>query len=146
MEKPWEHEPDEKTFMYRDYFCYIIRHPSNKSLCGYVGIEKDQLGYKKDLEHHIDVHGGITFMGHIGKYPEYWFAGFDCAHSGDLCPGLHFALDMINKKTSEQTGQHLLFQSTFMLRETYRTIEYVTNEIQNMVDQIYEKKWEFLFE
>lgn len=51
--------------------------------------------YDERPEGNIEVHGGLTYseecggrICHIAKpgEPEPWWFGFDCAHTGDLCP------------------------------------------------------------
>ena len=68
----------------------LIRRNSVGALCGYVlinsdntlyGLEYDEISYRIDFI----PHGGLTFASEIDGS---WQVGFDCAHSGDLCPAL----------------------------------------------------------
>jgi hypothetical protein len=61
----------------------------------------------------FNVHGGVTFA---GKYPKenLWLIGFDCAHSGDLCPESNYS----------------------SASETYRTLEYAKAETERLAAQI----------
>ena len=59
--------------------------PFNYWYCGYVRIPEDHKYYGKDdddLYDYIDVHGGLTFSGHLDG-EEGYFIGFDCNHSYD---------------------------------------------------------------
>ena len=69
--------------------CEIIRN-SVGALCGYVIINSDNTLYGLDYD---DIAGLIDFTPHGGlTYANAcdfsWKVGFDCAHSGDLCPHL----------------------------------------------------------
>lgn len=35
----------------------------------------------------IEVHGGLTFAGHMRSIPKYWWFGFNCSHAWDFAPG-----------------------------------------------------------
>lgn len=56
-------------------------------LCASVGLDIEN--QKIDIVLAVDVHGGLTYSeGHrpSGQNRGIWWFGFDCAHSGDLCP------------------------------------------------------------
>jgi len=65
-----------------------IRRNNSGALCGYVTMTRDNklwgLDYG-DISNMIDFypHGGLTFA---SETPSGYTVGFDCAHSGDLCP------------------------------------------------------------
>lgn len=61
----------------------------------------------------LDVHGGLTFSGPLRDEVGHWF-GFDCAHAGDLSPGLNSLID---------DGE-------------YRDIEYVRAECRRLAEQL----------
>lgn len=126
---PWDDEPDKMQWVDRatGLDCLIVRN-NYGALCGYVGVPNGHPQYRQDGDG-LDVHGGITFGGlcdetapeghgicHIPRAGRpgdvYWF-GFDCAHAGDLVPGLHpYAGDQ------------------------YRTIEYVTEQCAYLASQL----------
>jgi hypothetical protein len=100
----WDNEPD--LVEWRDaatgYPCLIVRNGFG-GLCGYVGVPEAHPAHGKDYQgidfpHGGDPHGGLTFASpcggdicHVplpGEADSVWWLGFDCAHSGDLCPGL----------------------------------------------------------
>jgi hypothetical protein len=71
----------------------------------------------------IRVHGGLTYSGfgreRFGEKPDFWYFGFDCAHSGDMSPA-----------TASRYG--------FGLDERYRDIDYVRREIAALSKQLAE--------
>lgn len=85
-------EGNEKDFEYKGYICHIRRVgvPYSGHLCGYIEIPAGHklcgVGYD-DIESYynydLPAHGGLTFSGTVDE--NYWI-GFDCAHTGDLCP------------------------------------------------------------
>ena len=129
MQKQWMMEPNEKIFYFRKYKCAILRNPEWGFLCGYVGIPKGHLFYKKFYEKiDVECHGGLTFSDFFGGgfYRNYgkglddglWYIGFDCCHLGDFSPF---------RKT---------FQSLNLIADAYRDMDYVTNQCKNIVRQV----------
>ena len=111
---PWMDEPDKRQWLDPETGlpCLIHRGPSG-ALCGYVGVSKGHPWYEQDYDAcrvpenedgdtYVEVHGGLTFASkcgptkengrgicHVveqGEADDVWWLGFDCAHSGDLCP------------------------------------------------------------
>lgn len=79
----------------------------------------------------ITVHGGLTYSGFWpDKVPGLWFFGFDCAHSGDLCPGMVATLKRIN--IDEGTTRREDYHSG----DKYCTIEYVQAECTELAAQL----------
>lgn len=106
----WQDEPDKIQWLDTETGlpCLANRHKSNGHWCGYVGIPLLHplygLGYD---EPDVHVHGGLTFAGRCIDGPEdevvchvvepgeddnVWWFGFDCAHGGDVLPGLSASL------------------------------------------------------
>lgn len=121
-EGPWQHEPDKKEWQdaATGLPCAINRGRSG-GLCGYVGVSPGHRYYNIHYReiNDIDVHEGLTFSGMHGE-TKLWWLGFDCAHCMDYAPGLNSYL-----KISE--------------RGTYRTIDYVTEQIEYLAKQLKEK-------
>lgn len=124
--KPWETEPDFLEFIDEDtgYRCFIERRPELNHLCGYVELPKEHKLYGSFSEenfYNIEVHGGVTYTGRREfkqqNYTADYVVGFDCAHAGDLVPGIN------NNPAIEYV---------------YRDIEYVTNECKNLAKQLKE--------
>lgn len=72
----------------------------------------------------LKVHGGLTYYGGPGKYPEEgnrWWFGFDCNHCDDLAP-----------KTLELDRQY-----GFNTRGEYRTFDYVREQVKKLAEQLY---------
>ena len=112
----WEQEPNSKKFGESGYLCEVRRHPSLGHLCGYVHLPKGHelfgIGYY-DVD--VNIHGGLTYAEQEG---DDWVFGFDCAHAGDLVPGMH--------KYHVSIG------------DVYRNMEYVENETRNLAKQLKE--------
>lgn len=126
-QQPWEQEPDRLEFEHAEMKCLILRAQEAGNLCGYVGLPPGHPAYGLDFykihkKHHIAVHGGLTFAeeGDGDRWPlGYWWVGFDCAHPGDLVPGL-YRLSPSQKRYNE-----------------YRDIDYVTRETKALAEQLF---------
>lgn len=108
-----------KEFLYKGYKGIIVQHQAIGHLCGYVVIPEEHPLYRKrydDID--AEVHGGLTYSGTGLISREEFCIGFDCAHAGDWVP-----MYGIND-------------------ETYRDLNYVENEIKNLIDQIKDNKKE----
>ena len=76
----------------------IIKHEKMGHLCGYIAVPEGHPCYRKHYDQEpalsLSVHGGITYSeGHPPMKEgdkQWWWLGFDCAHSGDLVPGYYF--------------------------------------------------------
>jgi hypothetical protein len=98
LEGEWTTEPDRENFKTDEGFdAAIIRHPSLGHLCGYVGVPQRHPLYGRSYDEVYDlidpeVHGGLTYADQgneaVGEDLAAWYFGFDCAHSGDLSPGM----------------------------------------------------------
>jgi len=128
-----------KVWQYKGLWCVINRHPNLQHLNAYIGLpDKVDIGshtyehpwfqYDEgyydpdygDLHSFVNVHGGITWgpqytdngvmSFHIKK--KLTWIGFDCGHLGDWTPG-------------SPSGE-------------YRTMDYVTQECNRVVDDYYE--------
>ena len=118
-------EGDSLDFEYRGYQCAIRRNtnPGLGFLCGYVNVQQEANGLRLDDE--INVHGGLTYSGMNdgSRLPKGYWLGFDCGHFDDLCPEAY------------NVFPEYLWPGP---QETYRTIEYVTEQIHKMVYQLIE--------
>ena len=78
----------------------VLTHPNMGHRMGYVAVGKESPAFGKDYDSDvlggIDVHGGLTFAAEAGNYPVsaegVWWLGYDCAHYGDLVPGLTYGM------------------------------------------------------
>jgi hypothetical protein len=149
---PWTDEPDTKDISYKGYQGYIKRNDLG-ALCGYVMIPSDHPILKgidldaDDLEYEkvpLNAHGGITFGNtatNTQTGQKVYVVGFDCAHSTDLIP---FRTWMTNPDLPEELRQNEAVQklielelaSSFQKYQTYKDIDFVTKEIESMIDQI----------
>lgn len=114
-----EIEGDKKDFEYRGFQCHIRRVNPEYSghLCGYVEIPANHPVYKieydqieKYYNYNLPAHGGLTFSDFIDE--KYW-VGFDCAHSGDVCPA---------------------YAPFNWAGDTYKTMGYVEQNIKEIID------------
>lgn len=137
----WETELDRRHWIDREtgLDCLIVRNPHCKNLCGYVGVPKGHPWYGREYEEcDADVHGGLTFASkcqHGGKIchgvekdgeianDDVWWLGFDCAHGGDLVPGVIESLRAIGPLASYHDN------------EVYRNIAYVERECRSLAKQ-----------
>jgi len=82
-----------------------------------------------NLEMIIRVHGGLTFsqQGDGETWDkDLWWLGFDCAHSGDLVPGMYEKYGVVLPERFTQL-QH---------DEVYRNIDYIKNETMRLAEQL----------
>jgi len=108
--KPWENEPDEKTWEAFGYRCEIIRtRPGH--LCGYVTVPKHH--WAAANLYVLEAHGGINYV-RDNREDNTVTLGFDCGHLGDLSP---------NSRVSDG--------------DVYRTMEYVTENVESLAEQLY---------
>lgn len=94
----WTTEPDREIFKTEEGLdAAILRHPSLGYLCGYVGVPPGNMLHGRSYNEVYDVidpdvHGGLTYSDKgqedLGENPAAWYFGFDCAHSGDVSPGM----------------------------------------------------------
>ena len=118
----WNDEHDWYDYVDNDTGaqCHIKRNGTG-ALCGYIqipagsplhGMDYDEL----NLQHGIEVHGGLTYSGAIPSLEGFWI-GFDCSHYNDLVPGL---LGMY----PNEVGQ------------TYKNVDYVRAELTHLAEQV----------
>lgn len=120
---PWQDEPDRKEWVDKPtgLKCLIRRISGLGHLCGYVGIGPKHRLHGTHYDYvNIDVHGGLTYAGNgvvdAGEDRDLWWFGFDCAHAGDVSPGL----------------------GTPFTDGVYRDIEFVTSECETLARELQE--------
>ena len=125
-DRPWETEPNHKewTEASTKYKCEIKRNEITMALCGYVTVPKNHhyygLGYNDVM---ANVHGGLTYS-NKGTF------GFDCAHAGDLTPGVLLSVLKSAKDPSE-------YAELTLAHDTYRTFEWVVKETEDLARCLY---------
>jgi hypothetical protein len=126
QDRPWETEPDNMkwTEPTTKYKCEVKRNPITLSLLGYVTVPKKHhyygLGYNDVM---ANVHGGLTFSDDKGTF------GFDCAHAGDMCPGVFLSV----LRSTEYTGYTQLAIS----HDTYRTFDWVVKQTEDLAKELH---------
>lgn len=111
---PWETEPDHVLTESNGFVIEIKRHPTHKHLCGYIYIPDTDLA--AHCYYDVPVHGGWTHEYHDEAAGMYTF-GFDCAHAGDLAPGM----------------------PVYHNDDIYRTMDFVLNELQVVAKKLADK-------
>lgn len=104
----------------------VLTHDEMGHRMGYVAVPKGHpafgVEYGDGLLSEIYVHGGLTYADGCEKYPieapDLWWLGYDCAHSGDLVPGL---VERIGRM-----GHH----------DVLRTLDYCERECENLATQL----------
>lgn len=118
-------EGNARIYLYKQVPCAIHRSVRSGHLCGYIGIpighEWFGRGYD-DLD--VRVHGGLTYAdSELSCFKtagsDAWWIGFDCAHHGDKSPFRSYEWE------SDYPG-------------TYKTMEYVEEELKEMVHQLHD--------
>jgi hypothetical protein len=104
------------------FHCVILEQNWSGHLCGYVEIPEGHILHDVSYNQYEDgaypsfrVHGGITYSGGLNGFGGFYI-GFDCAHSGDICPKSQY--------------------KPIDPRATYRDEAYVRAELKDLVSQI----------
>lgn len=141
-EGPWQDEPDLVEWRHGGMACLMVRGPSG-SWCGYVGLPGSHPAFGKhyDKVPEESAHGGLTFSGtcrgdicHVagpGEPEHVWWLGFDCAHSGDLSPGMNAHLRAYRLELPNLPEP---------FREKYRTLAYVKTRVEMLADELKPRK------
>lgn len=145
---PWQDEPDKIQWVDEatGLDCLVNRGPLG-NLCGYVGVPPEHPAHGQDYNdvragdgEWPDVHGGLTFADacqegedesvgicHVpgpGRPDDVWWLGFDCGHSGDVCPGM------------DARGLAAGMPPLRFGGETYKTVGYVQRECTKLAAQL----------
>lgn len=149
---PWQTEPDKLQWTDSTGLPCLIKRNRMGALCGYVGVSEGHPWFKKGYDDLPDygpnVHGGLTYADlceagapedkgicHVpapGEPDHVWWLGFDCAHAGDLIPGL----ERIHREVESRMGIGRLDPEW---RDVYRDIAYVRNECHDLAKQLIEQ-------
>ena len=125
--EPWLTEPDDHLFESHGYVCHAVRYEPLGHWCGYIYVPEGHplygVAYDDD---ELTVHGGLTYSDTEDGATRF---GFDCGHYMDLVPAraeMHKKLGL-TIDTDEERG-------------TYKTLEFVINELDNLAKQIKERE------
>lgn len=152
--QPWEIENNfAKWLSPTGLYCAIVRHSHLGHLCGYVrapySLTKRLMAYGRAGMIHpfkphrrikrymsdyygisgLECHGGVTGVFH--GLPHYrasegvWI-GFDCAHAGDLVPGMKETYDRMKALYPILDGDY----------ETYKDFAFVRQECEELAKQV----------
>lgn len=131
----------ELKSMYKG-FPYVVLFMPGSYRCGYVGIPKANRFYGKSTDDlgFVECHGGITYSEpsiYGCEETDTWWIGFDCAHCFD-----GYDVETAKQYFGDNPDWARIFEP---MEEFYkemnkdfeiRTLEYVKNECQNIIDQI----------
>lgn len=138
---PWSNEPHRLEFRAYGMSCLLVRDFRMWNWCGYVGMLPGHPSYGKNYDDiEVSVHGGLTYsrvcevpVCHIAQPAEpdelYW-VGFDCAHGGDLVPGLE----------ATQVKLNIPSLPFYEKRQTYKTMDYARRETEALARQLSDMK------
>ena len=130
----WQDEPDRLEWRHASGLpCLIVRGPLG-ALCGYVGVPPEHPLYMRDYNDcEVEAHGGLTFSNHCrglichkpapGVEKDIWWLGFDCAHYRDFAPFMRSTLARLGHSFGHDD-------------ETYRSIDYVRGEVEELAEQV----------
>jgi hypothetical protein len=112
----------ESDFIYKELHCLVVPNEMGHRM-GYVGVPYN-LGDAYELG--LEVHGGITYEGNLQSSTNFYYYGFDCAHSGDA------------KDVSIMTDEYKKLLGLFrdLNDGTVKTKEYVELECRKLADQL----------
>lgn len=136
-EGPWTTEPDRVEFRHLNFPCVVVRNGEGSGcLNGYVAVPFGHPWYELDYNeiHELDtelrVHGGLTFSASARDWldhlptpddgEEWWWVGFDTAHSGDFCPRME------SRRAQSRHRRHPDDH------EAYRELEYVVEFVRHL--------------
>jgi hypothetical protein len=132
---PWHDEPDHVDFEAHGLPC-IVHRANLGAWCGYVAVPPGHPWHGKEFmsgsdEPRAEVHGGVTYTSkcqgplcHVpkpGESDDVWWVGFDCAHLGDIVPGIL----AVSARTPSGFAQY----------ESYKTLSYVRAETEELAKQ-----------
>lgn len=144
---PWVKEPDNVVFVAHGLQYSVLRHAEMGHLCGYVALPRNHplygLHYDDEIVGDVSVHGGMTYSGErFEGDPNDWWFGFDCAHAGDLSPGLASIGRRARSSPDPAIAQmwaeldEMERKASFRAWDTYCTVEYVVGQCASLAEQL----------
>jgi len=140
-EGPWQTEPDRLEWEHAGLPC-LARRIHHGNWCGYAAVPPGHPLHGKhydDVE--LDAHGGLTYASrcsgeicHVpkpGEPDDVWWFGFDCAHAGDIMPGMDARWREIHRVLPSAA-----FEPQHFPGDTYKTLAYVQVETNQLAEQL----------
>lgn len=113
---PWLDEPDACKWIAYGYPCEVLRELESGHLCGYVTVPDGHPWFGRgDEDLDVETHHGITYS---AASPAGWTLGFDCAHYGDMMPGV---IKLVGRSPRAN--------------EVYADFAWVSNETERLAEQ-----------
>lgn len=155
IEGPWSSEPDRAVWIDAPTGLDCLAHRNSQGAwCGYVGVPPGHPWHGRERGapplSRVWAHGGVNFSGPgrpgnlahdygISAGPDrpedLWWVGFDCGHADDLAPGLLAALHKVDPIGYPIGGRPSPALRSIFDHQTYRTFEYVVDEIGRLAAQ-----------
>lgn len=137
----WIDEPDYMEFTHDGIDCKILRNPELGNFCGYCKIPEGHQDFGKDYDDNpCDAYCGLTYSDQ--EEDGYWI-GFDCAHAGDIVPGLEKSIEEARAAHDGELKEcKELFPNVFkdyIFQSTYKNIDFVKAECIKIAKQIKER-------
>jgi hypothetical protein len=139
---PWVNEPGMELieFEYKGRRCFLKRDGTG-AWCGYVAIKIDSPYVSCENRIKLVVHGDATYCSNsfrgIPEIEGHVMLAFMCNNSGDFSP-LSFTFQQQYLNRLSESARDLLRTKTDYEKKgpVYRTLEFATNELRSMVDQM----------
>ncbi len=136
---PWDGEPDHVKWRTLAGFPAQARRTRFGYWCGYVAVPHSHPSYGRVPYWHpsgdrgaplqkLDVHGGVTAVGHFIGDESSWWIGFDCGHALDSRPG-----ELAFLKTVDPT---IVWPSAPWA--IYRDLPFVRRQCEQLAQQLHE--------
>jgi hypothetical protein len=154
IDGPWTSEPDKALWIDPATGLDCLAHRNQMGAwCGYVGVPPGHPWHGREPHcvplSRVWAHGGVNFAGpdRAGAAHAYgltggpdrsddlWWVGFDCGHADDLAPGLLAALHQADPLCYPLSGRPSPGLRSIFDSQSYRTFEYVINEVQRLAAQ-----------
>lgn len=136
---PWDSEQDIYEWIdpTTGLYCRILRVPHRGHLCGYVRVPRGVRNSSRRLQ----CHGGTTFDKKMKKsryFKAGRWVGFDCAHLGDLSPGMEAEIRGLPAELGDAAMR--LLQSPYdgvsFGPSQYRNVAYCLDQVTELASQV----------
>ena len=134
---PWQTEPDRVEWVHAGLPCLALRNRLG-NWCGYAAVPPGHALHGKHYDDvDVDAHGGLTYSDgcdgaricHVpapGEPADVWWFGFDCAHLGDISPGMDAYARLRGRPPLRFT------------EDSYKDLAYVQAETNSLAKQLAE--------
>lgn len=132
-------EQDKLELEKDKYHVMVLKNNLLGTYNGYVGVRKGSRLYGIDygeIDHMIDVHGGLTYAGESllegqEDKDDFWYFGFDTSHAGDVIPNIEEEVTYFIEFISDILGIEIEDKES-----TFKDKGYVMNEVYKLKEQL----------